>query len=42
VTEGVDNQFKSIGNLELGKNRAEVVSNRRLADEKSFGDLLVL
>src|SRR5690242_927555 len=42
VAEGVDDQFEPVRDFELGKNRAEVVSDGRFADEESFADQLIL
>lgn len=33
VTKGVNDEFKAVGDVELGKNRAEVVRNSRFTDE---------
>src|SRR5690242_16081233 len=42
VAQGVDDKFEAIGDVELGEDRAEVVSHGRFAYEKSFADEFVL
>ena len=42
VCKGVDHELESIGDAELGIDRAEMVSNSGRTDEESFGDLFVL